>query len=96
MRLFPVVLSIFTGVSVGSTVAGCSSEDACNPARVVKADYQVTLQVRGSTKVRFFEYDDIGRIWQNAEKLTVEGIPPYPEAFDGQFMHFSVVSVRGR
>lgn len=67
--------------------------DTSNPARVIKADYEVTLRIRGGAKVRFFEYDDIGRIWQNAEHLTVDGIPPYPEAFDGQFIHFNAVSV---
>lgn len=67
--------------------------DTSNPARIIKADYEVTLRVRGGAKVRFFEYDDIGRIWQNAEHLTVDGIPPSPDAFDGQFIHFNAVSV---
>jgi len=73
-----------------------SWNDTTNTARIIALDYEVVLPMRGGTKVRVFEYDDIGKIWANAEQLTVAGIPPHPNAFDGQFMQFDVVSVTAR
>jgi len=54
----------------------------------------VTLQLRGGSKLRVFEYDDIGKIWANAGMLKVEGIPSYPAAIDGQFLQMDVMAVR--
>ncbi len=73
-----------------------SWNDTSDPARIIAMDYTVTLGMRGGTKVRVFEYDDIGKIWANAEGLKLEGLPPYPDAFDGQFMHVDVLSVNAR
>ncbi len=71
-----------------------SWNDKADPIRMVVLDYVVTLQVRGGSKVRVFEYDDIGKIWANAGMLKVEGLPPYPDAIDGQFLQMDVVAVR--
>ncbi len=73
-----------------------SWNDTSDPARIIAMDYTVTLPMRGGGQVRVFEYDDIGKIWSNAEGLKIEGISPYPEAFDGQFMQVDVVSVKAR
>lgn len=73
-----------------------SWNDVTTPARLVAVDYQATLPIRGGSKVRVFEYDDIGKIWANAAKLTVPELPPYPEAVEGQYLHFDVLSVTPR
>jgi hypothetical protein len=70
-----------------------SWNDTTDPARVIEGDYELTLCVRGGSQVRVFEYDDIGKIWANAEQLKVEGIAPYPDAHEGQFLELGVVSV---
>jgi hypothetical protein len=70
-----------------------SWNDTAEPARIIAVDYQVTLPMRGGTQVRLFEYDDIGKIWANAEGLKVPELAPYPAAFDGQFLRLDVVSV---
>ncbi len=70
-----------------------SWNDTSDLARIIAVDYQVTIPIKGGAKVRVFEYDDIGKIWKNAEGLKVEGIAPYPEAFEGQFLQLNVVSV---
>ncbi len=70
-----------------------SWNDTSDLARIIAVDYQVTIPIKGGAKVRVFEYDDIGKIWKNAEGLKVEGIAPYPDAFEGQFLQLNVVSV---
>jgi hypothetical protein len=70
-----------------------SWNDASDPIRLVALDYEVTLRMRGGSQAQIFEYDDIGKIWKNAGDLKVEGVPPYPDAAEGQFMLFNVVSV---
>ena len=73
-----------------------SWNDKNSPDRLIAVDYLVTLPMRGGTQVRLFEYDDIGKIWANAGALKIEGLPPYPDAFDGQFLQLDVVSVKPR
>ena len=73
-----------------------SWNDKSDPARMVAIDYALTVPLRGGSLVRVFEYNDIGKIWANAEGLKIEGIAPYPAVFDGQFLQIDVISVERR
>lgn len=63
-----------------------------------KVDYMAKIKVEGGSSITFTANDivpagDQGDIASNWNLQVVEGIPPAPLPFDGQFVQFNVVSV---
>jgi hypothetical protein len=57
-------------------------------------DYVVTIPIRGGATVTLGAYDSNDVAIANHEHFVVEGVPPAPLAFDGQFFQVDVESVR--
>ena len=59
-------------------------------------DYEVTVKIRGGSKVTFDVDGDgskpDGHQVSNFDKLVVPGVPPAPDFYDGQFVQLDVVS----
>jgi hypothetical protein len=64
---------------------------------VVELDYEVVIPMRGGTMVTF----DVngqnsvpdGHGVSNRDAVVIEGVPPAPEPFNGQFVQFDVIEV---
>ncbi len=61
--------------------------------RIFTIDYTVTIEVEGGAKLTFQGDGQNGRMITNFSKLVVPGIPPAPEAFNGQFIQLNVTDV---
>jgi hypothetical protein len=57
-------------------------------------DYQVTIPVRAGATVTMGAYDSNDVAIANHQHFVVAGVPPAPQAFDGQFFQLDVVSVK--
>jgi hypothetical protein len=64
---------------------------------VFSLDYQVVIPMRGGTTVTFDVngQDSVpdGHGVSNRDRVVIEGVPPAPDPFNGQFVQFDVVSV---
>jgi hypothetical protein len=56
-------------------------------------DYQVTVPIRGGATVTMGAYDSNDVAIANHEQHVVAGVPPAPQAFDGQFFDVRVEKV---
>jgi hypothetical protein len=78
----------------GPLNAGKSSERHCHAV-----DYQADISVRAGDEVSLLEADTDGLMIVNIDDrdppmpILVADIPPFPDAFDGQFLHIDVESV---
>lgn len=59
-------------------------------------DYHVTIPVRGGATVTMGAYDSNDVAIANHEQHVIEGIPPAPQPFDGQFFVVEVESIKKR
>jgi hypothetical protein len=57
-------------------------------------DYQVTVPIRGGARVIMGAYDSNDVAIANHKHFVVDGVPPAPGYFDGQFFQLDVVSVK--
>jgi hypothetical protein len=57
-------------------------------------DYRVTIPIRGGATVTVGAYDSNDVAIANHAQHVVDGVPPAPAAFDGQFFQVDVESVR--
>jgi hypothetical protein len=64
---------------------------------VFKLDYEVVIPMRGGTKVTFDVNGQTsvpdGHGVSNRDRVVVDGVPPAPDPFNGQFVQFNVVDV---
>jgi hypothetical protein len=56
-------------------------------------DYRVTIAIRGGAVVTVGGYDSNDVAITNHQRLVVDGVPPAPQPFDGQFFQVDVESV---
>jgi hypothetical protein len=56
-------------------------------------DYRVTIPIRGGATVTMGAYDSNDVAIANHEHNVVAGVPPAPQAFDGQFFQLDVESI---
>jgi hypothetical protein len=56
-------------------------------------DYHVTIPVRGGATVTMGAYDSNDVAIANHKHFVVEGVPPAPQPFDGQFFQLDVDSI---
>jgi len=59
-------------------------------------DYRVTIPIRGGATVRIAAHDSNDVAIANHEHHVVAGVPPAPQAFDGQFFQVDVDAIRPR
>jgi hypothetical protein len=59
-------------------------------------DYRVTIPIRGGATVTLGAYDSNDVAIANHQNFVVDGVPPAPRAFDGQFFQVDVESVQPR
>lgn len=59
-------------------------------------DYSVTIPVRGGATVRIAAYDSNDVAIANHQRHVVQGAPPAPAPFDGQFFQVDVEAIRPR
>jgi len=57
-------------------------------------DYQVTIPIRGGATVTMGGYDSNDVAIANHKHFVVAGVPPAPDAFDGQFFQLDVIAVK--
>jgi hypothetical protein len=57
-------------------------------------DYRVTIPIRGGATVTMGAYDSNDVAIANHQRLVVDGVPPAPQPFDGQFFQLDVESIR--
>jgi hypothetical protein len=63
------------------------------PHRVDKIDQQFSIKIEGQSVIPF-TFDDLNGGQIRNCSLTVEGIAPYPQVFDGNFFQLDVVDAR--
>ena len=63
---------------------------------VFAIDYRVRIPIRGGATVTMGAYDSNDVAIANHQHLVVNGVPPAPAAFDGQFFQLDVESVTPR
>ncbi|HEV7606810.1 MAG TPA: hypothetical protein VGO61_05705 [Steroidobacteraceae bacterium] len=57
-------------------------------------DYRVTIPIRGGATVTMGAYDSNDVAIANHEHFVVDGVPPSPQPFDGQFFQLDVLSIK--
>lgn len=57
-------------------------------------DYRVTIAVRGGATVTLGAYDSNDVAIANHKHFVIDGVPPAPQFFDGQFFQIDVVKVK--
>lgn len=61
--------------------------------KVVGVDYEIDVQIAANATVRLIA-NSVDRCEAiNSNNIKIEGVPPYPAAFDGQFLQMDVVSI---
>ncbi len=61
--------------------------------QIFTIDYTKTIEIDGGATLTFYGNGQNGKMISNFKKLTVEGVPPAPEVFNGQFIQVNVVEV---
>jgi len=56
-------------------------------------DYRVTIPIRGGATVTMGAYDSNDVAIANHQHIVIEGVPPAPAPFDGQFFQLDVESI---
>jgi hypothetical protein len=69
------------------------NKGASNGDNVHKLDYMAKVQVQGGSTLTFIALDPNMDQAKNYMNIVVEGIPPAPQPFDGEFVQINVVSV---
>jgi hypothetical protein len=57
-------------------------------------DYRVTIPIRGGATLTMGAYDSNDVAIANHKHFVVEGVPPAPQPFDGQFFQLDVESIK--
>lgn len=95
---FPTIGNAVLGFEVGSTTKTHfvlnSGTDDINHTYAI--DYTAQIRAASGDQVTLFYDNAIAQVRnrdQTLKPIVVPGIPPAPDAFDGQFVHVNVVSV---
>ncbi len=64
-----------------------------NGDELFKLDYTASIKVEGGSTMTFIASDENMDQAKNYKNIVVDGIPPAPLPFDGEFVQFNVVSV---
>jgi hypothetical protein len=62
--------------------------------QIFTIDYTQTIEIDGGATVTFHGDGQNGRLITNFKKLVVEGVPPAPKPYNGQFVQVDVVDVK--
>jgi hypothetical protein len=62
--------------------------------QIFTIDYSQTIEIDGGATITFHGDGQNGRLITNFKKLVVDGIPPAPKPYNGQFIQVDVVDVK--
>jgi len=62
--------------------------------QIFSIDYRQTIEIDGGAEITFLGDGQNGKMIANFKKLVIEGVPPAPMPYNGQFVQVDVVDVK--